>query len=329
MRTSQLRALTALSLALMSFALSACSGKWMGGLRRDLNDDAYASRGPTVGGVWTERGLLSEDMEEEALQESSERVGHRDRAPASTGWNQSGSWVNEDQYQAARRDSRRTPLSMSESLDEPIRQKPYKNGRRATRADFVDEDSNESSLWASDGQTNYFFTKNKVRSTGDILSVTIEAELLRDMGVEIARNLSEEDRETELEIAQERLRQQSLGGTTDQVQSSAAATAQAGGQGYNSQPAGNKKEDQEVRKATVADIDLSRSLGVKAGDTIMAEIIERFQNGNYKIRGIKKVPYRNGTRTVSLVAIVRGPDISDEDVIPSGKLYEYRLDATR
>lgn len=329
MKLSSVRWTVGSLLLLAALGLSGCSGKWMGGLRRDFDDDAYASRGPTVGGVWTERGLLSEDMEEEPLPERSERVGHSDRAPASTGWNQSGSWVNEDQYHAARRDSRRAPLSMSESLDEPIRQKPYKNGRRATRADFVDENSNESSLWASDGQTNYFFTKNKVRSTGDILSVTIEAELLRDMGVEIARNLSEEDRETELELAQERLRQQAQGAGTDQVQSTAAAPGRTEGEGYNSQPAGNKKDEAEVRRATVADIDLSRSLGIKAGDTIMAEIVERFQNGNYKIRGIKKVPYRNGTRTVSLVAIVRGPDISDEDVIPSGKLYEYRLDATR
>ena len=329
MKLSRVRWTAGSLLLFVALGLSGCSGKWMGGLRRDFNDDASASRGPTVGGVWTERGLLSEDMEEEPLQERTERVGHSERAPASTGWNQSGSWVNEDQYQVARRDSRRAPLSMSESLDEPIRQKPYKNGKRATRADFVDENSNESSLWASDGQTNYFFTKNKVRSVGDILSVTIEAELLRDMGVEIARNLSEEDREVELELAQERLRQQSQGAGTDQLQTSAAAPGKVEGQGYNSQTSGSKKDEAEVRKATLADVDLSRALGVKAGDTVMAEIVERFQNGNYKIRGIKKVPYRNGTRTVSLVAIVRGPDISDEDVIPSGKLYEYRLDSTR
>jgi flagellar basal body L-ring protein FlgH len=62
----------------------------------------------------------------------------------------------------------------------------------------------------------------------------------------------------------------------------------------------------------------------------MAEIIERYPNGNYKIRGTKRVLYKNGTpRLVNLVGVVRGSDIAEDDTVPSGKLYEYRLEAVR
>ena len=61
----------------------------------------------------------------------------------------------------------------------------------------------------------------------------------------------------------------------------------------------------------------------------MSEIVERYPNGNYKIRGTKRIPYRNGARMVNLIGIVRGTDITEEDTIASGKLYEYRLEVIR
>jgi flagellar basal body L-ring protein FlgH len=84
-----------------------------------------------------------------------------------------------------------------------------------------------------------------------------------------------------------------------------------------------------VRKATLSDIDLAPVLQMKAGDTVMTEIIERYPNGNYKVRGTKRVPYRGGYRMLTMVAIAKSADIGEDDTIGSGKLYEYRLETLR
>ena len=86
----------------------------------------------------------------------------------------------------------------------------------------------------------------------------------------------------------------------------------------------------KVPDATAADIDVSKSLDLKGGDPIMAEVLERYPNGNYKIRGSKRISYKGGPpRYVTLTAIARGADIGEDDVITSGKLYEYRLESVR
>ena len=98
-----------------------------------------------------------------------------------------------------------------------------------------------------------------------------------------------------------------------------------------------EQEDKQVkalresvaRKALWTDIDIASAVTIKPGETMMGEIIERFPNGNYKIRATKKVPYRDGHRVVSVVGIAKNGDISEDDKINSGKLYEYQLKAFR
>jgi flagellar basal body L-ring protein FlgH len=201
----------------------------------------------------------------------------------------------------------------------------YKNGYRATARDFVDDSKNDGSLWASDGQTNYFFTKNKVRAVGDIITIVSEPDFVRDMGIEIARTLSPSERDQELELAQERLNK------SDSLKTSAASPdgSPAGAGAPGRSPAVTDSGESVTRTATAGDIDVRPSMEFKAGDPIMAEIVERFPNGNYKIRGSKKVPYRGTFRYVNMLAVVRGTDISDNDTVKSGKLYEYRLEAVR
>ena len=85
-----------------------------------------------------------------------------------------------------------------------------------------------------------------------------------------------------------------------------------------------------MREATPDDVDVGKSLAIKPGDTMMAEILDRYPNGNYKIRGTKRILYKGGRpRLVNLVGIARSQDIGEDDVIASGKLYEYRLEAVR
>ena len=323
-----------LALLLVTVAATGCS-QLLGSLRRDLDDDpGYSNDGPTVGGQFSERGLLNDD--------NNHYVGHAERGPASVDQDPRGgdSWISEEREAQNRRDDMRgedqggVTLSNTPDLPPPVKRQ-YKNGSRATAADFVDDSQNEGSLWGSDGQTNYYFTKNKIRGPGDIVTVTLEPAMIKDITQEVKRTLTPKERDYEMAAAQERIRNKALGlpdpdapKGTDQVATSAAAPARAPA-ADGTTPAAAPAEI-KIPDATVADVDVGRSLDVKAGDPIMAEVLERYPNGNYKIRGTKRIAYKGGPpRYLTLTAIARGADISEEDVITSGKLYEYRLESVR
>ena len=61
----------------------------------------------------------------------------------------------------------------------------------------------------------------------------------------------------------------------------------------------------------------------------MGEIVERYSNGNYKVRATRRVPYRGTVRNMAMVGIVKNTEISDTDEIGSGKLYEYQIKVYR
>jgi flagellar basal body L-ring protein FlgH len=167
-------------------------------------------------------------------------------------------------------------------------------------------------LWASNGESNFFFSKNRSRSPGDIVTITIEDEMLRDIQAEVKRTLTGAERRRELDLLEAKYAQGSAkasgGASQDQIKTTAAAP--------------------EAPDLSFGAVDVSSVVSVKASDNFLAEIVERFPNGNYKIKGSKRVPYRNTTKLMTLVGIVRGNDLGDEKV-PSGKIYEYRLQIVR
>jgi len=301
----------------------------LGGLRKDVDESEWADA-PTVGGRWAERGML-------ANEEYSKYSEYADRAPAGLNavngmQNRSQGWVSEAQREANRRDLYRgmdmdsddiPPVTYSQvqNFAPPVK-RAYHNGQRATRADFTDDAGADGSLWAGDGQSNFFFSKNKVRSVGDIITVTAEEGLIKDMGYEIRRTLTPPEREQELRLAETRLKEKYASGDKTKTSSAAPADPKKGD--------AKKEESSEVPEVSYADIDVAQSLEVKTGDTMMGEVLERYPNGNYKIRAVKKIVYKNGPpRMVNLLGVVKGSDISEEDTVPSGKLYEYRLEASR
>jgi flagellar basal body L-ring protein FlgH len=328
-----------LGVLLFAILLSGCA-KLMGGLRRDLDDsEVYTS--PTVGGRWTERGFLAEDSDR--FSEQTYAVGHSERNPASEYEPAGGeqSWINDSR---GRRDIAQADEPASPTAEQALPAYKYKNGIRATRADFVDDSQSEGSLWASDGQTNYYFTKNKVRGIGDIITLTLEQTFVNDVVAEAVRTLSQREKMYELQLAQEKINAKAKGQekrkerNQDEVTTTAAAPEKdpAGKTAKTDKPADKAAEENfsilgepDFRKATMADIDITKVLEIKAGDTVMSEIVERFPNGNCKIRGTKKVPFRGGYRVLTFVGVVRGTDISEEDGVNSGKLYEYRLEVVR
>lgn len=309
---------------LVTFAFTAMScSSLLSNIRRDI-DDPTAWDAPTVGGRWAERGLLD---------------GGGSRGPASEGRAAQQSWISPEQRDVNTRDTQRGPAAgaasdgsmaySSNPVNPPDSQSVYKNGMRATRADFVDDSQNEGSLWASDGQTNYYFTKNKVRGVGDIITIVMEKDLVQDTGTEITRTLNVREREYELALAQARIQNEATAKdengqplNADTVTTTAAAPERQPASADAAAAAG-------VRKATWADVDVLKSLDLKEGATMMGEILERFPNGNYKVRATKRVRYNNSIRLVTLLGVAKGSDIDDNDTIKSGKLYEYRLEVLR
>jgi flagellar basal body L-ring protein FlgH len=260
--------------------------------------------------------------------------------PSEGGDGSSDQWVSPAQASAAQRNTLRGSEMYSENPNlAPGPQRGYKNGFRATRADFIDDHPSEGSLWSSSGQTNYYLTKNKVRAVGDILTINIEDGLLKDIATEVRRGLDPNERDMELAVAQEKLRRKANGlpeedkpganGQPAPTTARAPASTTPGKDGKESQEVA-PPEEIPVPLASNNDINVLPALEVKAGEPMMAEIVERYPNGNYKIRGIKRVLYKNGApRLVSLVGIAKSSDVSEEDVLNSGKLYEYRLEAHR
>jgi flagellar L-ring protein precursor FlgH len=320
------------SIAIAAIALSSC-GKLMTDLRKDL-DDSEPYTYPTSGGRWTEAGFLGADMPETGggLGRYAS-VGHAERGPASVDLHGDGSqrsWVGENGARGSG-EGDTTSFSSSPNLS-PQTKRNYKNGSRATRADFQDNAPGEGSLWASDGQTNYYFTKNKIRGVGDIVSIKLEEEMTKDLVREVRRTLTPQERELEIAKAQDRLMRKAYGLPAEdadprEAQARAPAAAPAAGPDGKA-PA--SKEEIKVPEATSSDIDITKAVEVKNGDALMAEIVERYPNGNYKIRGAKRVVYKNGApRLVNFVAIAKNTDIGEDDTVASGKLYEYRLETLR
>ena len=306
-----IRTLKFVSLGLsLLVVLSGCS-PLMGNLRRDLDDTEYGGGGPTVGGRWTERSVLGDEAGDAG---NGRPIGHQDRSLASAGNAEGNEMAMGDEVNS----------ESAPHVAPPVKRQ-YKNGTRATKADFLDESQNEGSLWASDGQTNYYFTKNKIRGVGDIVSVVIDSDLIRDVGIEVRKTLNGREKDFELALAQQRILEKTTAPGADAVNTAAAAPART--------PASGGKADDKgpaVPQATMADVDVTKSLSIKANDVFMAEILERYPNGNYKIRATKRIPYKNGSpRMISMLAVVKGTDIGEDDTVASGKLYEYRIEATR
>ena len=174
---------------------------------------------------------------------------------------------------------------------------------RATRDDFLDQTPGEGSLWASNGQTNYFFSKNKVHHPGDMVAIRLEDGLYQEIGAEMRDQLTPSERTIETQIAQSTPQKLVTPPTP-----SASPTAPASAGGINVLP----------------------SMSLKPGDTLNGEVLARYPNGNYRIRAIKRVAYQHGaSRWVSVIATVRGTDFAEDDTVVSSRLFESRVQLGR
>ena len=241
---------------------------------------------------------------------------------------------------------------------------------RATKEDFVDKSQDEGSLWASSGQTNYYFTKNRIRSPGDIVSLVVEDDLYRQIVNEIRQTFSIQEQKQEVALLREEIKEKLLNSSAqahDSLVTSSAAPQKAGEKAPEKTPnatpsptaTGPKVETPQVAGASstaaqapgappavpmtpaeaekiaekygFADVDILPLLDLKSGEKFMGEIVQRYPNGNYQIRGTKRVNYKRGeSRNVTVLGVVKAAEINEEtDVVASGKLYETQIDISR
>lgn len=305
-------------LLLISLNLFSGCAEMVSTLRRDFEPrERHPKSTATYGGPMAEGGFLAETMGEAGYSDNNEEPmeeARRGLASSSEESDERNSRADREEQAEGRvqKSSGSSKLDFAESNSGRVL---YKKGMRATRFDFIDESPNEGSLWASDGQINYYFTKNKIHAVGDIVTLSLDDHMIRDIGLEIRGKLNPLEIEKEIELTEVRLNKNN----TDLSSSTAA----------NGSSSVKDLQEKVTSLITEADIDLTQSLEIKTGDQVLAEVIERYPNGNYKIRASKRIPYKNGVpRMLTIFGVVRGSDINEEDVVSAGKLYEYRLEAT-
>ena len=197
----------------------------------------------------------------------------------------------------------------------------YARGDRATRADFFDQAPNDGSLWASDNDANYFYSKNKMRAMGDIVSIKIEDEMIRQIADEVKKSLTPAEQEVEMALY---------------VKNNTGAKDDKDLQLYRNVASSDlKTSDAEVVKDNMeksvrwSQVDLRKAIALTANEEFRGEIIDRYPNGNYKVRTVKRILYRGSSKLISMVAVAPAVDFDDKDLINSGKLYEYKVRVAR
>jgi flagellar basal body L-ring protein FlgH len=353
---------TLLAVTFLLSGATSCS-TLLGKLRTELDDQPPVFNDePTYGGMWPEQGELQRTKRNYTRYD---RVGHSERAPASLDTydpSVPGGWVGEKdrenqqiaagyaQYGYQGNVGMPGPPRFSQDRDMVPKTKGYYEKKTRTRAeDFYDEDQADASLWSSTGQTNYYFVKNSVKGPGDLVTITVKENIVQDIANEVKKTLTQMELKDELVAAQEKEvaeKTAELMKELKEKQRQQAARAPASAQpptqtaqttgGLDEGPAEVKSdidagiEVPEVEPTiTYRTLNLREFVDVNDGEKFMAEILERYPNGNYKVRGTKRVPYKGETRLVTIVGIVRGKDLDDKTDIATDQMYEYMVKAYR
>lgn len=180
-----------------------------------------------------------------------------------------------------------------------------KSGRVTKNNFYNDSAKNENSLWSEEGQNNYLFSQNKLKVPGDLVTIFIEEDLRRDMVNEVKQVLPPEYRSEDIEVP---------GLTKEKAQGAAGAGTSVAPPTAVTGPNGQPGQEQKPLDPT---------------DMMTAEVLERFPNGNLRIRGVKRIPFKTQTRNLEVLAIVKGADVDEKDVVKSSRFFEHRVEMYR
>jgi hypothetical protein len=193
----------------------------------------------------------------------------------------------------------------------------YVRGDRATRADFYDNAPSDGSLWANENDGNYFFTKGKVHAVGDIVSVKLEPAMIKQFAEEIKKSLTPAEQEVEMAL----YLKNTEGARNDQDLKAYRNVASEDLRSSEAEEVKNRME----KAVRWSQVDLAGVIGLTPAEEMRAEIVDRYQNGNFKIKAMKRVLYRGSSKMISFIAVAPAADFDEKDVITSGKLYEHKV----
>jgi flagellar basal body L-ring protein FlgH len=244
---------------------------------------------------------------------------------------ESGESMRDPASSMGRSNARESDEDLLDPSDESVRSRiearrgfggpQHARGDRVTRNDFYDNAPNDGSLWANENDGNYFFTKGKVHTVGDIVSVKLEEGFIRQFAEEIKKTLTPAEQEVEMAL----YLKNTEGAKNDQ---DLKAYRNVASDDLRSSEAEEVKSRME-KAVRWSQVDLSKAIAVNPNEELRAEIIDRFQNGNFRIRATKRVLYRGSSKVVSLLAVAPSADFDEKDTINSGKLYEYKIKVAR
>lgn len=203
-----------------------------------------------------------------------------------------------------------TQLRFSEVQDFPIDDRGRKY-TRMTRDRFESEaevDQEAGSLWMMEGQGSYLFSQNLVRTIGDVLNVRVDGEPKKqlDTKARVLKDLT--DKALKAEAARKLASTAGPPAAQKNGAPGASAPAPTPAEPAKAEPAGEK---------TAEDI---FSVGI-----IPSRIVERMQDGSYRIKGTQS--FMIGTQEYRVIAtgIAKSSDISDEGV-DSSRLLDSKFD---
>lgn len=280
----------------------------------DLNALTYGAdpdNGRPRDGAWGSTGSRDDSTSSFGEPKSS-------RAPASVASSEKTSYYGNDK-QDPTEDSVRQDIEKSRGY--VGNGSGYVRGDRATKEDFYDNKPNDGSLWANENDANYFFTKGKVRSNGDIISIKLEDPMIKQFAEEIKKGLSPAEQEVEMAL----YRKNDAAAKDD---ADLKAFRNVASEDLKTRDASDVKDRME-KTVRWSQVNLTSVIGLTPNEELRAEIIDRYQNGNYKIRATKRVLYRGSSKLVSMVAVAPAADFDEKDLINSGKLYEYKIKVAR
>jgi flagellar L-ring protein precursor FlgH len=159
-----------------------------------------------------------------------------------------------------------------------------------------DVGSQAGSMWVMDGQGSYLFVQNKVRKEGDLLSIRLEGQALKqvEMKVSVIKKLLEQIEHENKKFKDNNRLKANPNSTEDSNR--------------------NLASDESKKEESKLDIEI-----------IPSRIVEKLPDGNYRVAGQQSFILGQRDFKVSLTGLIRAEDYSDEGV-SSNKLIEPDID---
>ena len=160
--------------------------------------------------------------------------------------------------------------------------------------DDLADNSSSGSLWASGGQDNFLFSKNKTKKNGDIVILQVMGKLKNEITAELKRSFPSRPKKK---------KKKSKDGKAGAKAETAAAAA-------------------EPKETAGADPS-------KVYDKVSSVIVEEVNKDYLLIRGTKEVLYKRRKHLIEIQSLVNQKDIGDDDTVASNRAIERSIQVLR